>query len=137
MWRRGLRLSNHRRLRPDTRLVGVLQQDPAAPAFLLTIDPASRTLTVRRVAARADADHSYQLWLIAPNAAKPASLGVVGAGEYTQSPLPADFDAAALRAATYAISFEPPGGSKTGAPTGPILFTGKLVDSGPPAGSKT
>jgi len=122
---------------PGIRLVGVLQQDPTAPAFLLTIDPASRTLTVRRVAARAEADHSYQLWLIAPHAAKPESLGVVGASEYTQGPLPADFDATALRAATYAISFEPPGGSKTGAPTGPILFTGKLVDSGPPAGSKT
>jgi anti-sigma-K factor RskA len=122
---------------PGTRLVGVLQQDPAAPAFLLTIDPASRTLTVRRVSARADSDHSYQLWLIAPNAAKPESLGVVGASEYTQSPLPAAFDAAALQAATYAISFEPPGGSKTGAPTGPILFTGRLVDSSPPAGSKT
>jgi len=122
---------------PGRTLVGVLQQDPAAPAFLLTIDPASRTLTVRRVAARAEADHSYQLWLIAPHATKPESLGVVGASEYTQSPLPAAFDAAALRGATYAVSFEPPGGSKTGAPTGPILFTGKLVDSVPPAGSKT
>ena len=52
---------------------------------------------MRRVAARAEADHSYQLWLIAPHATKPESLGVVGASEYTQSPLPADFDAAALR----------------------------------------
>jgi anti-sigma-K factor RskA len=122
---------------PGTRLVGVLQQEPTAPAFLLTIDPTSRTLTVRRVAARADADHSYQLWLIAPNTTKPESLGVVGASEYTQSPLPADFDAEAMRSATYAVSFEPPGGSKTGAPTGPILFTGKLVESAPPAASKT
>lgn len=120
-----------------SRFVGVLQHDPAAPAFLLTIDPAGRTLTVRRVAAKAEADHSYQLWFIAPHATKPQSLGIVGANEYTQSPLPADFNAAALRGATYAVSFEPPGGSKTGVPTGPILFTGKLVESGPPAGSKT
>lgn len=120
-----------------SRFVGVLQHDPAAPAFLLTIDPASRTLTVRRVAAKAEADHSYQLWLIAPHASKPQSLGIVGADEYTQSPLPADFNAAVLRGATYAVSFEPPGGSKTGAPTGPILFTGRLVESVPPAGSKT
>jgi anti-sigma-K factor RskA len=122
---------------PGSRLVGVLQQDPSAPAFLLTIDPASQTLTVRRVAAKADSDHSYQLWLIATNAAKPQSLGVLSAGEYTQTALPADFDAAAMRGATYAVSFEPPGGSKTGAPTGPILFTGKLIESIPPAGSKT
>ncbi len=129
---------------PGSKLVGVLQQDPTAPAFLLTIDPASRTLMVRRVAARADADHSYQLWLIPPQSSKPESLGVVGASEYTQTALPADFDAEAMRAATYAVSFEPPGGSKTGAPTGPILFTGKLVESvqparqkAVPAGSKT
>lgn len=120
-----------------SRFVGVLQHDPAAPAFLLTIDPASRTLVVRRIAAKAEPDHSYQLWLIAPHATKPQSLGIVGVNEYTKSPLPADFDAAALRGATYAVSFEPPGGSKTGAPTGPILFTGKLVESVPPAASKT
>src|SRR5580692_13020826 len=33
------------------RLVAVLQQDPTAPAFLLTVDPQSRTLVVRRVSA--------------------------------------------------------------------------------------
>lgn len=122
---------------PGISLVGVLQQDPSAPAFLLTIDPAGRTMTVRRIAARADADHSFELWLIAPQSPKPQSLGVIGASEYTQSPLPADFDAEAMRAATYAVSFEPSGGSKTGAPTGPILFTGKLVQSAPAPASKT
>jgi len=117
---------------PGSRLVAVLQQEPSAPAFLLTIDPASRMLTVRRISAKAEAGHSYELWLIAPRSAKPRSLGVVGNAEYTQRPLPADFDAGTMRAATYAVSFEPAGGSKTGAPTGPILFTGKLVESLPP-----
>jgi anti-sigma-K factor RskA len=119
---------------PGSRLVAVLQQGPSAPAFLLTIDPASKMLTVRRVAAKEQAGHSYELWLIASPAAKPVPLGVVGAAEYTQQPLPADVDANAVRGATYAVSFEPEGGSKTGAPTGPILFTGKLVESvAPPA----
>jgi anti-sigma-K factor RskA len=118
---------------PGSRLVAVLQQEPSAPAFLLTVDPATKTLTVRRVAAREQAGHSYELWLIASAAAKPVPLGVVGAGEYTEQPLPADLDADAVRGATYAVSFEPEGGSKTGAPTGPILFTGKLVESVPPA----
>jgi anti-sigma-K factor RskA len=122
---------------PGSRLVAVLQQAPAAPAFLLTIDPAARTMTVRTVAAKAATGHSFELWLIAPHAAKPVSLGLVGGTQYTQRPLPADFDADTLRAATYAISFEPAGGSKTGAPTGPILFTGKLVESVPPSAQKT
>jgi anti-sigma-K factor RskA len=117
---------------PGSRFVAVLQQEPSVPAFLLTIDPADKTLTVRRVAAKEQPGHSYELWLIASPSAKPVPLGLVGAGEYTQQPLPADVDAGAAHGATYAVSFEPEGGSKTGAPTGPILFTGKLVESEPP-----
>jgi anti-sigma-K factor RskA len=126
---------------PGSRLVAALQQGPSAPAFLLTIDPASKTLTVRRIAAKEQASHSYELWLIASPSAKAVPLGLVGATEYTQRPLPANLGAEAVRGATYAVSFEPEGGSKTGAPTGPILFTGKLVESMPPpaapAASKT
>jgi anti-sigma-K factor RskA len=113
------------------RLVAVLQQDPTAPAFLLTIDPASLKLTVRRVSAAADADHSYELWLISPRFPKPRSLGVVGGSEFTQRSLASDYDLDTVRSATYKISFEPAGGSKTGAPSGPILFGGKLVETVP------
>jgi anti-sigma-K factor RskA len=114
-----------------TRLVAVLQQEPSSPAFLLTIDPAARTLTVRRVAAKAQAGHSYELWVLAAQA-KPRALGLVGDAEYTQQPLPSDFNVDAMRRARYEISFESAGGSKSGAPTGPILFTGSLVESAPP-----
>jgi anti-sigma-K factor RskA len=114
-----------------TRLVAVLQQEPSSPAFLLTIDPAARTLTVRRVAAKAQAGHSYELWVLAAQA-KPRALGLVGDAEYTQQPLPPDFNVAAMRRARYEISFEPTGGSKSGAPSGPILFTGTLVESAKP-----
>jgi anti-sigma-K factor RskA len=120
---------------PGGQLVGVLQQDPSAPAFLLTIDPATRKMTVRTVTAKGEANHSFELWLVRSRAAQPLSLGLIGSAEYTELSLPEDLDAAAMAAATYAVSFEPAGGSKTGAPTGPILFTGKLVESlpSPPA----
>jgi len=114
------------------RLVAVLQQDSTAPAFLLTIDPANLNLTVRRVSAAADTAHSYELWLISPRFPKPRSLGVVGANEFTERALAADYDLDTVRNATYKISFEPAGGSKTGAPTGPILFGGRLVEAVPP-----
>jgi anti-sigma-K factor RskA len=114
-----------------SRLIAVLQQEPSSPAFLLTIDPAARTLTVRRVAARAQAGHSYELWVQAAHA-KPRALGLVGDAVYTQQQLPPDFDVDAMRGARYEISFEPTGGSKSGAPSGPILFTGTLVDTAQP-----
>jgi anti-sigma-K factor RskA len=114
-----------------SRLVAVLQQDPTSPAFLLTVDAASRMLTVRRVAAKADAGHSYQLWLISPRFPKPRSLGVVGNDEFTQSPIPANFDLDTVRSASYAVSYEPAGGSRSDVPSGPVLFSGKIVESLP------
>jgi anti-sigma-K factor RskA len=56
---------------------------------------------------------------------------VVGASEFTARPLPSGFDADTIKTASYAISLEPEGGSTTGAPTGPILFKGQVVESLP------
>jgi anti-sigma-K factor RskA len=116
---------------PQDGLVVVLQQEPTAPAFLLTLDTQKRMLTVRRVSATPETGRSYELWVISSRSPSPRSLGVVGNDEFTQRPLPGNFDAATLRTASYAVSLEPAGGSTTGAPTGPILFTGKPVDSLP------
>jgi anti-sigma-K factor RskA len=116
---------------PTDRLVAVLQQQPIAPAFLLTVDTQQRTVVVRRVSAGLENGRSYELWLIAGRATPPKSLGVVGSDEFTERPLPVNVDIDALRAATFAVSLEPAGGSPTGAPTGPVLFTGKAVDSLP------
>jgi anti-sigma-K factor RskA len=115
------------------RLVAVLQQEPTAPAFLLTIDPQSRTLVVRRVSATPEAGRSYELWLISSQFPTPKSLGVVGNDEFTERPIPGNFDVATLRTASYAVSLEPSGGSPSGVPTGPVLFTGKIVESVPTA----
>jgi anti-sigma-K factor RskA len=116
---------------PVDRLVAVLQQQPIAPAFLLTVDTQQRTVVVRRVSAAQESGRSYELWLMNGRSLPPRSLGVVGADEFTQRPLPASIDLDTLRSATFAVSLEPAGGSPSGAPTGPVLFTGKAVDSLP------
>jgi anti-sigma-K factor RskA len=113
------------------RLVAVLQQGPNAPAFLLTFDIQRRMLFVRRVSAPAEAGKSYQLWLVSKNLGAPRSLGVVDNGEFTSRDLSGNYNIDTLRTATYAISLEPNGGSPTGAPTGPVLFTGRAVESLP------
>jgi anti-sigma-K factor RskA len=116
---------------PPSRLVAVLQQDPTTPAFLVSVDPASRMLTVRRVSAAPEPSRSYELWLISNKYPAPRSLGLVGASEFTARALPAGFDADTVKSASYAISLEPAGGSPTGVPTGPILFKGQMVESLP------
>ena len=119
------------------RLVAVLQQGPNAPAFLLTFDIQHRTLFVRRVSAPAEAGKSYQLWLISKNLGAPRSLGLVDNNEFTSRELSGSYDIGTLRTATFAISLEPNGGSPTGAPTGPVLFTGRAVESLPASPPKT
>lgn len=119
------------------RLVAVLQQGPNAPAFLLTFDMQRRTLIIRRVSATAEAGKSYELWLISKNLGAPRSLGVIGTDEFTSRNLAGNYDADTLRTANYAVSLEPNGGSPTGAPTGPVLFTGRAVESLPASPPKT
>jgi anti-sigma-K factor RskA len=116
---------------PARQLVAVLQHDPGLPGFLLTIDPASRMLTVRRVAAQPESNRSYELWLVSKHFPSPRSLGVVGIDEFTQRPIPANYDQETVSSATYAVSLEPSGGSPRGVPTGPVLFTGRLIEAQP------
>ncbi|MGA3309692.1 MAG: anti-sigma factor [Xanthobacteraceae bacterium] len=118
------------RLQQD-RLVAVLQQEPTAPAFLLTLDTQHRSLIVRRVSAKPEAGRSYELWLISSRFPAPRSFGIVGNDEFTQRALPGNYDVDTLRTASYAVSIEPAGGSPSGVPTGPVLFTGKAVESLP------
>ena len=118
---------------PSAQYVAVLQGQNGGPAFILTVDGATRNFTVRKVGASPEPGKSYELWLIASQSAAPRSLGVIGADEFTERAIPGSFDLATLRGATYAVSLEPQGGSPSGAPTGPVLFTGKMVESVPTA----
>jgi anti-sigma-K factor RskA len=114
------------------RYVAVLQSDAASPAFIITVDPAARVLTARRVSAEEQAGKSYELWLVSDRFPAPRSLGLVGASEFTQTGSLAPYEPDTIRNSTYAVSLEPEGGSPTGAPTGPVLWAGKLVEATPP-----
>jgi len=112
--------------------VAVLQRDASSPAFLVTFDLDKRLLTVRTVGAERQAGMSYELWLVSDKFPAPRSLGVIGAGPYTVRRPEPDYDAVIINRATYAVSLEPQGGSPTGAPTGPVLYTGKLLQATAP-----
>jgi anti-sigma-K factor RskA len=94
--------------------------------FVATIGPGRDTIAVVPAAFAADPARVPELWLIAPND-KPRSLGLVRADATTTITIPASLRALANGQATLAISLEPPGGSTTGAPTGPVIAQGKLT----------
>ena len=116
----------------QSRFVAVLQRDAVSPAFILTVDLEARTMNVRRVAAETPAGQSYELWLVSSKYPGPKSLGVVGSDEFSRPAQLASYDPDTISEATFAISLEPVGGSPTGAPTGPIPWTGKLIEAAPP-----
>ena len=112
--------------------VAVLQKDAGGPAFILTVDEATRNFTVRKVGASAEAGSSYELWLISDKLGKPRSLGVIGANDFTSRPVLASYDADTVKNATYAVTVEQVGGSPDGAPHSTPIFAGKLIETVPP-----
>jgi len=114
------------------RFVAVLQPSAASPAFILTVDVANRTASVRRVAGGPPPGKSYELWLVSDRfQGRPRSLGLVS-DEFARPAALASYDETVIRDATYAVSLEPEGGSPTGQPT-EVLFGTKLIESVPPS----
>lgn len=93
--------------------------------MMARFDPVGGTLRVERAAGSARAGRVLELWLIVGEAA-PVSLGVLFEGQVSELVLSPEL-IAALDGGILAISDEPPGGSPTGAPTGDVLATGKVL----------
>jgi len=118
--------------RSGENFVAVLQHDAASPAFILSVDVAARTLTIRPVAAAPQTDRSYELWLVNARLHAPRSLGVVQNAAFTvASSRLNDLPRNIVRDSTFAVTLEPLGGSPSGLPTGPILYSGTLVQATP------
>jgi anti-sigma-K factor RskA len=117
----------------SAQYVALLQKDSGSPAFILTVDGATRNFTVRRVGATPEPGKSYELWLVSDKLQRPRSLGVIGGNDFTIRPVLSAYDPDTVNKATYAVTLEPEGGSPTGVATGPIVFTGKLIEAVPPA----
>jgi anti-sigma-K factor RskA len=113
--------------------VAVLQQDGSSPAFILTVDAATKNFTVRKVGASPEPGKSFELWLISDKLPQPRSLGVIGGSDFTARPVLSSYDANTINAATYAVTVEPAGGSPSGLPTSAPIYTGKLIEAVPPS----
>ena len=118
---------------PSGQFVALLQKDSTSPAFILTVDGASKNFTVRRVGATPEPGKSFELWLVSDKLPGARSLGVIGGNDFTTRPALTAYDTDTVNKATYAVTLEPEGGSPTGVATGPVVFTGKLIEAVPPA----
>jgi anti-sigma-K factor RskA len=92
-------------------------------SFVASISADGRAMVTRPVQQVAlQADRALELWAVPPEGA-PRSLGLISAQGATVVQRGRVLD----NTAALAVSLEPPGGSPTGAPTGPILYIGKLT----------
>jgi anti-sigma-K factor RskA len=120
---------------PSAQYVALLQGPGGGPAFILTVDGATKNFTVRKVGASAEPGKSFELWLISDRLPRPRSLGVIGGDEFTARRVLSSYDTDVINGATYAVTVEQAGGSPDGAPHSPPVYTGKLIETVPPQGS--
>ncbi len=72
---------------------------------------------------------SYQLWMLPSGGAQPVSLGLLPTTGKASRALSGATRQRLAHAKGLAVSVEPAGGSPTGQPTGPVVYTAKLIAS--------
>jgi anti-sigma-K factor RskA len=110
--------------------VAVLLDKDQRPMMTADLDTADGRLVLRLnlTPPRDFTAHVLEVWLVSPDGVR-RSLGIFPSerpGTTTALFLPHD-TAEALAKAALAVSLEPKGGSTTGRPSGPVLFTGALM----------
>jgi anti-sigma-K factor RskA len=110
--------------------VAVLIDKYARPMMTADLDVADGRLVLRlKIKPPRDfTDKTLEVWLLPPDGA-PRSLGLLPSAEGGTTValnLPHD-TAEALTTSELAVSLEPSGGSTTGLPTGPVLFSGAVL----------
>ena len=107
---------------PAPTFVAAVNRGGDLPALIVRVDLGNRSVTVRPVAANADPDHSLELWYIG-SGEPPRSMGLVD-GKSKSLAMPTGLS---TEDAVFAVTLEPPGGSKTGKPSGSPIYSGKLI----------
>ncbi|MBO0757791.1 MAG: anti-sigma factor [Bradyrhizobiaceae bacterium] len=108
-------------------LMATLSGSAGQPNFVATVTTTGNSLVIVPAALLTNDPRAFELWLIPTGETRPRSLGLVQPGQPIKLEIPADLAGRLTSDATLAVSLEPPGGSPTGSPTGPVIAAGKLT----------
>jgi anti-sigma-K factor RskA len=111
---------------PRAPMLATLGAASGQPNFVAAINAGGTSLLVVPAALLTSDPRAMELWLI-PAGDKPHSLGLIEPGRPVRLDVPHDLVARISADAALAVSMEPPGGSPTGQPTGPVIASGKLT----------
>jgi len=103
------------------QVAALMPADTPTPGFLAEARPDGTVLLTALAPVAVPAGKDLELWILPPGGTAPRSLGLLPARgrQVTLQAMPAAGTA-------LMVSLEPPGGSPTGAPTGPVVYAGKL-----------
>jgi anti-sigma-K factor RskA len=118
-------------LTPDNAMVVVMTDDKANPAMTVAWMMEERQkprLRIRVIGHQEMApDTSWELWMLPGDNQPPKSLGLITTHDTQYVEVPPEIQAKLDKAKGLAMSVEPAKGSPTGAPTGPVLYSGKCL----------
>ena len=107
-----------------TTYVAAVNRGGDKPALIVRVDLKTGRVFVRPIAAETPAGHALELWYIG-DGQTPRSMGILNT---TAASMPMPEGAEPSAKATFAVSVEPEGGSRTGLPTGPVTYSGHLIE---------
>jgi anti-sigma-K factor RskA len=109
-------------------LMATLGGSAGQPNFVAAVTATGNSLVIVPAALLTTDPRAFELWLIPAGETRPRSLGLIQPGQPIRLEIPADLAGRVTPDATLAVSLEPPGGSPTGLPTGPVIAAGKLTN---------
>ena len=99
------------------------------PLWVISVHPEANRIDMKAVTSNPPPDgKSYELWML-PGSGNPVPMGLMNSTGLASETVTPELLAKLAAAKGLAISLEPQGGSPTGLPTGPVLWTATLVAS--------
>lgn len=108
--------------------ISMMESSEGDDLWLLRAVPDRQRLKLQAISVpEISADNAYELWMLPDNEEAPVSLGLLPATGEQSVDLSSEQVAILEQSSTLAVSLEPAGGSPTGLPTGPVLYTAAVV----------
>lgn len=110
---------------PQLNLIASLAADGSDVKYLAVYDATRHSVGLSHISGTRAPGKDFELWMI-EGKNPPVSMGIIPPGESAHVAVSPDVQKTLAQGAVLAVSVEPPGGSPTGQPTGPVVATGDL-----------
>lgn len=109
--------------------VALVSDAKGQPLWLISVHPEVRRIDMKVIRPNPPPPgKSYELWML-PGSGNPVPMGLMNSEGLASETVTPELLAKLAQARGLAISIEPAGGSPTGLPTGPVVYTAAIVSA--------